>query len=88
VSGNVPPDCLEVYRWPEFQAFAARLGIPFDLRTTRLVIELPGEGCLVKVTQEYHGRDTAADVLSDRIDTTCLQNKQYRTSRDKASEAP
>lgn len=47
----------DVYRSPEFQAFAKRLGILWGLHTLSLTIELPVEG-MVKVTQSYHARIT------------------------------
>jgi hypothetical protein len=47
----------EVLSWPEWKAFAERLGIPPDLWTTSLMICLPGQGQFVKVVHEYTGMD-------------------------------
>lgn len=50
----------EVYHWPEFQAFANRLGIPLELFTVDLFIELPCDD-YVKVFHVYHSVDGSAD---------------------------
>jgi hypothetical protein len=47
---------LEVYHWPEFQAFANRLGIPLEAFTVDLFIEIPCDD-LVKVFHVYRGVD-------------------------------
>lgn len=46
----------DVYNWPEFKAFAERLGIDWALPTTKLTITL-GVGELVLVAQDYHGSE-------------------------------
>ena len=43
------PTADEVFTWPEFRAFAKRLGILMDVSTTNLVIHLsPGMRILVE----------------------------------------
>ena len=42
----------DVFRWPEFQAFAKRLGLDTTLPTTDMCIFIPLEGS-VRITQEY-----------------------------------
>ncbi len=44
------PQCLsnsvegwDVFQWPEFKALAQRLGIPLDLKTTKLTLTLECE---------------------------------------------
>ncbi len=49
-------DGYEVYSWPEFQAFAKRLGLMWDLRTVNLTITI-NEGEAVSIKQEYRGSD-------------------------------
>jgi hypothetical protein len=51
----------DVYHWPEFKAFATRLGIPWDLGTVFVTIELPLEGP-VMITHKYQG-ETTEDAL-------------------------
>ena len=46
----------DVYYWPEFKAFAERLGIEYELLTTNLTITIPCEGAVV-VAHDYHGSD-------------------------------
>jgi hypothetical protein len=43
---------IDVYRWPEWKAFAKRLGIAEELSTVSLTIELC-VGDTVVVTQKY-----------------------------------
>lgn len=69
------PEGNDVYHWPEFKAFAARLGIAWDMATTDLVIEMSLEKC-VRITHTYRGTDT-----SDWEETTTMHNKEYRTFR-------
>jgi hypothetical protein len=49
----LPLTSLEVYRWPEFKALCLRLGVRWEARTTRLVIDLPGPDAPIRVTHEY-----------------------------------
>jgi hypothetical protein len=51
-----PPTLVDVAAWPEWQAFAARLGIPSDLRTTGIVIDLQIKQP-TKITLAFHGGD-------------------------------
>lgn len=52
----------EVFQWPEFQAFADRLGIPLALRTTGLSIEIGSDPLEVespvRVSHSYMASDT------------------------------
>ncbi len=48
------PDGSEVWRWPEFKAFAQRLGVYTEAPTTDLFIFIPCQG-IVKIVQEYLG---------------------------------
>lgn len=43
----------EVYEWPEFKAFAERLGVKLDIPTTYLAIYLPHDG-VVSVEHEHY----------------------------------
>lgn len=51
-----------VWRWPEFIAFAERLGVVLsdDVQTTNLIIDIPHDG-LTKITQEFRGIDKSDD---------------------------
>ena len=46
----------EVYNWPEFIAFAKRLGIPWELPTVDITITLPLDG-LVRIAHDYTGKE-------------------------------
>jgi hypothetical protein len=48
-----------VYGWPEFQAFAKRLGLMWDLSTRQITITLPAEGS-VTISQDYAAHDVAS----------------------------
>lgn len=52
-------DGYAVYHWPEFRAFMERLGVRWNLDTTRLSIHL-NEGEMVRIDHQYAGRDTSA----------------------------
>src|SRR5687767_4310055 len=52
----VPADGHQVYQWPEFRAFAARLGFMWDLRTVSVIIRIT-EGKMVVVDHQYAGSD-------------------------------
>lgn len=59
------PLSQEVYHWPEFKAFAKRLGIAGDLPTTNIVIAmLMNEP--VKVYHTYRGYDMQDQSCIDR----------------------
>lgn len=49
------PAMQDVWQWPEFRAFAERLGIPLHLPTQRLELTLDIDEP-VKVYQSYLGR--------------------------------
>lgn len=46
------PMSKEVWQWPEFKAFAKRLGIALDLSTKTITIRFPLNGA-VEVEQVY-----------------------------------
>ena len=48
---------IEIWQWPEFMAFAERLGIPLTVPTTALTIHLPIRGA-VEIKQEFVGMDS------------------------------
>jgi hypothetical protein len=49
-----PELAYKAWDWPEFQAFAKRLGINMSVATTHLTIVFPiDSGDVVKVIQEY-----------------------------------
>ena len=51
--GNGVDICMEVYKWPEFQAFAKRLGIAVNLGTVALSIHFPAPHKPVRIVHEY-----------------------------------
>jgi hypothetical protein len=55
---------FDVYHWPEFKAFAERLGIEYELLTTNVTITIPVEGVVV-IAHDYHGRDRHLPQESD-----------------------
>lgn len=67
-------DGYEVYRWPEFRAFAARLGFVWDLYTTDVTIRL-AEGEAVIISHNYQGRAGPGGA----VDTTNMHNETLRT---------
>lgn len=50
------PQSQEVYHWPEFIAFAKRLGIPLEIATMDLHIIMPLRECVI-IQHEYRGED-------------------------------
>jgi len=66
----------EVYRWPEFVAFAKRLGFMYDHLTVDVVITIPADGC-VDIQHHYRGVDHPAG--PSEADTTTLHNETWRT---------
>lgn len=50
-----PLDAMEVYRWSEFKLFCERAGIPWDIGTKKITIELE-VGCIMVVHQTYFPR--------------------------------
>jgi hypothetical protein len=73
-----PPLGFDVYHWPEFVAFARRLGLLWELGTYDTTITIPAEGT-VKIEQSYRGNDTTLRPLI--VDTTTQQNAKWRTAR-------
>lgn len=70
-----PVEGYEVYHWPEFIAFAKRLGVPWELPTIDLNIFIPVDG-FVKITQEFD-----ADEFS-------IESKKRRIKEDRLKEQP
>lgn len=74
-SSSRPVDGYEVFHWPEFRAFARRLGIVWDLHTREITFTLR-EGEAVVIKQDYLGMEAR----NPNPDTTTLHNQQLRTS--------
>lgn len=68
----------EVYQWPEFKALCARLGIPLELRTTHMAIEITHDD-VVRVRHEYQGQQVPD--VPQVVDTTTLHNERFRTKQ-------
>lgn len=53
------PTSSEVYQWPEFKAFAQRLGVTVDKPSTwfRVTMDFDGDR-LVEIEQHYFGQDS------------------------------
>lgn len=68
-----PVSGYEVYRWPEFIAFAGRLGFKWDLATTRVVITIAHDE-MVCIDHTYQGRELPA-----AVETTTVHNQQFHT---------
>ncbi len=75
------PDGYVVFRWPEFQALMARMGVPEGVYTRGLTISVY-EGRCPTVTHEYIASDTTKlrPVYPKIIDTTTVHNEAIRTS--------
>jgi hypothetical protein len=74
----------DVRQWPEFIAFADRLGISIGMQTTALDIKIGDAGELVQIVHKYLGIDTRPNVkvtVTSRplVETTDIYNKQFRT---------
>ena len=46
--------CYEAYHWPEFLAFAKRLGIAWTRRTISITISMPHPDDVVRIEQTYN----------------------------------
>lgn len=66
-------DGFDVWRWPEFQALALRLGIALELDTKAVTIRI-AVGEQPHITQEYSPREP-----KEMIDTSNLHNDTYKT---------
>jgi hypothetical protein len=69
----------DVYQWPEFKAFAERLGIVWEASTVSITITLPTDG-LIEVSHQFQATDKGP--TSDepqKVETTNLHNAEYRT---------
>lgn len=62
---RIDKTCMEVWHWPEFRAFATRLGIDLTRPTTALTIRLAIKK-VVEIDHECHGVD-AANTGCDQI---------------------
>lgn len=75
----------DLYNLPEFKALCDKIGIPHDLLTLGLTIEIgPDPDDLVKITQSYRLSDKNLNLEvneSNIIDTTTQQNKEWRTKQ-------
>lgn len=71
-------DSYNVYHWPEFQAFAKRLGILWDLRTIDLTIKLIHRQRVV-VEQTYAACDNSDVETHPPINTTTAHNQEFET---------
>lgn len=83
---NRHPEGYDVVRWPEFIAFAKRLGINLALPFRGLSISIPFEGECVEITQTYIADDinqpeakTPFDDMVRPLDVTTAHNEHYRT---------
>lgn len=74
---TVAEDGYMVFRWPEFQALAFRLGIDITRPMKRLVLDLQEGACPV-ILIEQRGSDAVQAALK-RMDTTTVHNKEFRT---------
>jgi len=57
-------DGFTVWRWPEFQAFAARLGIDLAYDTTAVTVRI-AVGERPVITQEYKAREPKEGAIAD-----------------------
>lgn len=72
-------DGYAVYGWPEFQAFCARAGILWDLRTINIAFSIK-RGERMSVVHEYAASDNPGPAPPHPIDTTSAHNQTYTTS--------
>lgn len=72
---GTPVTGYEVYRWPEFIAFAQRLGFKWDLRTIECTITMKRDE-LVRIDHVYAGNN---DTPPPAVNTTTMQNQQFAT---------
>lgn len=81
----------ELYQWPEFQAFAERLGIEYGNPTLDINIFIPLKGIVI-ITQEYYGIDTKVlkkpvqsmlelEVTKEDMDDPKLQQERQRLQK-------
>ena len=89
------PTLIEVWRWPEFQAFAKRLGIaPSPLPTVALTIKFdPPEtsnGGLAQITQTYLGRDMKEEEVQraaeQALETVEVEEEEEKALREEVIE--
>lgn len=50
---GAPVYCHEVYKWPEFRALCERLGVPWELATKSISIEMSDSEAEVLITHKY-----------------------------------
>jgi uncharacterized protein (DUF302 family) len=76
----------ELYHWPEFQAFAKRLGIPLELGTIDIAIFIPCDG-RVKVIHEYQADENLMETFQRIKDEVRKEvEKEYQEWKAKIQE--
>lgn len=81
-SGSVV-DGYTVYRWPEFVAFANRMGFKWDLNCRSITIHIPHDD-VVTIDIDHVARDQGSTLGA--IDTTTSRNERFRTAMPSTSE--
>jgi hypothetical protein len=77
----------DLFQWPEWRALLDRLGVPAELRTTRIVIDSGGVDDLVTVAH-YHQAVDASPENRAAIETTNVHNRHYATWMPNPRQAP
>lgn len=77
----------ELFQWPEWRALLDRLGVPADLRTTRIVIDSGDVDGLVSVVHYHQGVDACPENRAF-IETTNVHNKHFATWIPKPLRVP
>ncbi len=67
-----------VHRWPEFLAFAKRLGIDLELPTTVITIRIPHDE-IVTIIHEYLADDIDQQDTVSTFETTNVHNEEFTT---------
>lgn len=75
-NARLAADGYAVYQWPEFRAFALRLGVMVDHNTWEISFAIR-EGEVVEVNHRYVGFDAPQQ---GPIDTTTLHNETFSTA--------
>lgn len=71
---RIPVLSYDVYHWPEFKAFAERLGLQYYLPSRSVRISMPFDG-EVTIDHEYLAMEPEEGIA----DTTTQHNKEFRT---------
>ena len=78
--GEKPVTSWEVFQWPEFKAFALRLGVDLTQRIESMLVDMTNLDGLAKVTIRHQAVDMTKDIPPRHtIDTTCIHNEKHRT---------